>query len=1017
MSSNVGRDIFRALHEHKLLSVEYQNKSGKTTHYWIGIKDINPNRRMLKVQGMHLGNLALKELNIYVDSILNSSVVDGSYFKTDSDLLRRIDTDTEKYQTIFGTVPNLQVLDYLADCAKLNTTPYAKRFSLINHLDEQTFDGRRVRLDDDQFRQAVKILQGKAKQEKQDEAKAHDSGQLALNLMSIRSSKGLYVLAYRNVRLNVERRELTIGKEAVLCREFYVGEGQAQERQSVKRFIDESDLYLLEDFDAHREQIKDLVTRRCGRGSLVDDEPYLVVIARKQPVNLQAEYDAVCQMYETGNVTVPIRSFFGELTRRPTRRKDYPLVLLDRHINLDQLLAINRAIKYPVAYVQGPPGTGKTTTIVNIIINAFFNGQTVLFASNNNHPVDGVFESLSHIQMGRDRLDFPIVRLGNNQMVMRALEYIREQYLSIKDKKTVSSKELSKKTQADGTDIARSKGLTELLERYDEILDLKERRECIETLSQATDNFSFNTELQVKQLNDIDEQLARLGKPEDTLEQALALVTNDLDAVFAALEQMSVNRLKRLGYKQYEDLLDIIMSDDDQEKRAQAFTQYLKDPVNLKAFLRIYPVVATTCISAHKLGAPAPAFDMVVIDEASQCDTATALIPIIRGQSLLLVGDPQQLNPVVLMDKSDDRALRRSYKIPDAYDYIENSVYKCFLACDSVSDEILLSTHYRCDERIIGFNNQKYYHGKLKVASGRRVPDALTFIDVPDDTSASKNTAPAEANAVILYADRHPDERIGVITPFANQRDYLQEALEATGHGDIACGTVHAFQGDETDVILFSLALTDHSSPRTYEWLSDNRELINVATSRAKDKLVIISNQKQLDRLHETKDGVDDLYELTRYVRSNGTTEVTPRNIQSRALGTKPYSTKTEAAFLENLNHALDNIFLSNARHRVEREVPISHVFDEKIAEEYLFYSGKFDFVIYEVQPDRSELPVLAIELDGKEHHEDEAVIARDRQKNEICRRHGFQLIRVDNTYARRYNYIKGILIDFFKAR
>lgn len=63
------------------------------------------------------------------------------------------------------------------------------------------------------------------------------------------------------------------------------------------------------------------------------------------------------------------------------------------------------------------------------------------------------------------------------------------------------------------------------------------------------------------------------------------------------------------------------------------------------------------------------------------------------------------------------------------------------------------------------------------------------------------------------------------------------------------------------------------------------------------------------------------------------------------------------------------------------------------------------------------ELPVLAIELDGKEHLEDEAVRRRDAKKNAICREHGFELIRVDNSYARRYHYIKDILISYFTGK
>ena len=62
------------------------------------------------------------------------------------------------------------------------------------------------------------------------------------------------------------------------------------------------------------------------------------------------------------------------------------------------------------------------------------------------------------------------------------------------------------------------------------------------------------------------------------------------------------------------------------------------------------------------------------------------------------------------------------------------------------------------------------------------------------------------------------------------------------------------------------------------------------------------------------------------------------------------------------------------------------------------------------------ELPVLAIELDGKEHYDDIRVKERDKIKNQICKEHNLQLIRVENSYARRYNYIKDILINYFSV-
>ncbi len=231
---------------------------------------------------------------------------------------------------------------------------------------------------------------------------------------------------------------------------------------------------------------------------------------------------------------------------------------------------------------------------------------------------------------------------------------------------------------------------------------------------------------------------------------------------------------------------------------------------------------------------------------------------------------------------------------------------------------------------------------------------------------------------------------------------------------NISCGTVHAFQGDEKDIVLFSTAITEQTQAGTYAWLKNNKELINVATSRAKDQLVVLSDMKNVNRLHESGD--DDLYELIDYVQKNGETKVTQKQANSRALGVKPFSTATEEAFLANLSHALENIWMSRNRYVIHKEVPISQVFEENVSNDSLFYMGRFDFVVYEKQQ-KDEIPMLAIELDGKEHFQDEAVKRRDQQKNEICRAHHLQIIRVENSYARRYNHIKEILMDYFEKR
>lgn len=97
-------------------------------------------------------------------------------------------------------------------------------------------------------------------------------------------------------------------------------------------------------------------------------------------------------------------------------------------------------------------------------------------------------------------------------------------------------------------------------------------------------------------------------------------------------------------------------------------------------------------------------------------------------------------------------------------------------------------------------------------------------------------------------------------------------------------------------------------------------------------------------------------------MRTSGVSKVAPKPAASRALGIKPYSTKTESAFLENLNHALDNVFVTGSRCVVRREVSIAHVFRDNPGAIDLFYTGRFDFVVYQ-REGRQLTPVLAIEL------------------------------------------------------
>ena len=128
--NEICRDIFRAIHEDKWLSIEYRNKQEEVTRYWIGIIDVNPVKRMLKVEGLHLGQYSTAELNIYIDSILSSALIDGSYYETRESLKDDMNVNPQKYTSLFHHIPNLKILNYYIDCNKLDSVPYRTEYSL-----------------------------------------------------------------------------------------------------------------------------------------------------------------------------------------------------------------------------------------------------------------------------------------------------------------------------------------------------------------------------------------------------------------------------------------------------------------------------------------------------------------------------------------------------------------------------------------------------------------------------------------------------------------------------------------------------------------------------------------------------------------------------------------------------------------------------------------------------------------------------------------------------------------------
>ncbi len=786
--NSICRDIFRAIHEGRWMSIEYRNREEQISRYWIGIYDLNPAKRTMKVEGLHLGRYTTETFEvIYIDSILSSSVVEGSYCPVNEKLVRDMEENPRKYKDLFEHSANLKILNYLELCNRMDTVPYYSDFELIRYLDRESFRGEEYLLNEDQFRMIVKQFQYKTTEKRNREGKLKIQ-QLAINVLSIPTPRGLYVLAYRKLQLDVKQRVLRPDDEIVICTEYTL-DGV---KENVRKFLDGEEYELLKEFEQNQEQIKECITNHSRQAVGVDDMPYLIGLGMDIILDLHKEYEAVTDMYQKEEVTAPIQAFFGEMVRRPRRRKAYPVVLAEQKVNLDQLLAINNAMKYPVAYIQGPPGTGKTSTIINTIVTAFFNEKTVLFVSYNNHPINGVVEKLLSMKYQDKTIPFPVLRLGNSEKMQEALEHIQAVY-----EQTISVKIFTSTLDRNRDDrIERARKLSDLLRRYEELLDLEERGETISRMleyeggSLSVQMLPFQADLQGRQMEQVKRRMEKTGSI--TEEEAFSLLDDKVEDLKKYLYYTSARYIRKLDLPRHKDLKEIVFNEN-KKTRLEDFSRYLSRKENIKKLQEIFPIVATTCISAHKLGEPAPMFDMVIMDEASQCNTAVSLVPVIRGSSLMMVGDPQQLNPVIQLEEMVNQKLRKKYNVPEEYDYRKNSIYKTFLACDAVNDEILLHYHYRCHEKIIGFNNKKYYNEKLCIKTESREPEPLLYLDVRDSQSSGKNTAPGEVEEIIKYAGKNRDKTIGVITPFVNQKKLLEEGLKQARLSNVDCGTVHAF--------------------------------------------------------------------------------------------------------------------------------------------------------------------------------------------------------------------------------
>ena len=1022
-----GRIILKSIYQNQWVKIEYENQNGEITRYMIGINDIDYYEKKLIIDCFNIVySSEVDQRVIYYEKIRSVELCENTYHKTPERLLEKIEKNIENYAFLQDDFSKINLLEYYLDCYKLDVVPYISTYTLVSGLDNQVItDYNGFDLSDEQFKElATKVFnQSKEKSKNKENGYLIDI-QLGMNMISIlEPSKGLYVLAYRPLKLDVKNKSLVPIGDIIVNKEFSYDKhtGDIKNRESIAKFLPEEDFNLLENVDENKEKILESLrtynnTRYASYAKeiKIDAEPYIVSLAKNIVIDLNAEFDGIRKMIEYPEImTIPIQTFFGEANIRKFTKTKLPVFVVDEKFDIDQISAINAGMKSFVSYIQGPPGTGKTQTILNAIVTAMFNGKTVLVTSNNNIPMDGVYQDILDLEYNNYQLLFPAIRLGNNNNINEALDRILEMYQKSKLLKpnTVAIQAIKKERKEALND------LVNLLSNYEKIQDLNNIKHNLETNLSSIADEMLRVVTQV-QLETIKKELDNLDEVD--LNNFKALMKMDFRNFKMAIHYETADRLQKLKKEKYREILDIAemphSSSKEKVERIKTFKKYLSEDQNLQNFQDIFPVIISTNLSCTYLGTPQEQFDIVMMDEAGQCSIANALIPIVRAKQLMLVGDPQQLNPVIVLDNHINQALMDKYQIPQEYDYIENSIYTAFTKIDVVNNETLLSHHYRCNDKIIEFSNRKYYNNKLKLRGTSKEEHPLEFYDTSkddiNDNTYQKNISRVEADFIVNYVKKHPSETIGIITPFVKQKECIEAFLKDSHvyNDNISVGTVHAYQGNQKQTIIFSTAVTHRTHEKTYNWLKNNKELINVAVSRAVDKLIMLGNKDAIQKFAKEK---DDLVELADYISSDGKSDVTNSSIGSQALGTRQISTESEMDFQRTIKHALSVI---DTNCYMKEEVPVSSIFIKNEVRSSLFYMQKFDVVIFQkcVGGDRI---ILILELNGPEHLTRQQVTDRDNEKKRLCEKHKIEFRSIPRDCARDYFMIKDAIKQIIKVK